>query len=71
MRTAINVDKSSLAENECIRNLIYAVLLSKQKLSGLFMNRFKFVWYFPFLFSLTSLVFVSPSLQSGSGMSLK
>ena len=26
MRTAINVDKSSLAENECIRNLIYAVL---------------------------------------------
>ena len=27
MRTAINVDKSSLAENECIRNLIYAVLV--------------------------------------------
>ena len=27
MRTAINVDKSSLAENECIRNLIYAVLI--------------------------------------------
>ena len=29
MRTAINVDKSSLAENECIRNLIYAVLVHR------------------------------------------